>query len=51
MCSDTRDVQRLLEGLVQQHSGKRVGPMAARKLIGLLTSENPLQNMEDFATK
>ena len=51
MCSDTRDVQRLLEGLVQQHSGRRVGPMAARKLIGLLTSEDPLQNMDDFATK
>ena len=43
-----RDTQKLLENLMQ-HTAKRVGPMAARKLIGLLTSEDPLQAMDDFA--
>ncbi|KAL0030353.1 hypothetical protein WJX77_011899 [Trebouxia sp. C0004] len=47
-CKDKRDTQRLLENLMQ-HKAKRVGPMAARKLIGLLTSEDPLQAMDDFA--
>ena len=45
---DKRDTQKLLENLMQ-HTAKRVGPMAARKLIGLLTSEDPLQAMDDFA--
>jgi len=33
-----------------QHKAKRVGPMAARKLIGLLTSEDPLQAMDTYAS-
>lgn len=41
-------MQKLIENLMQ-HTSKRVGPMAARKLIGLLTSEDPLQAMDDFA--
>ena len=41
-------MQRLIEGL-QQPTGRRVGPMAARKLIGFLTAEDPLTPMEDFA--
>lgn len=45
---DKRDTQKLIENLMQ-HTAKRVGPMAARKLIGLLTSEDPLQAMDDFA--
>ncbi|KAL0048318.1 hypothetical protein WJX82_000739 [Trebouxia sp. C0006] len=47
-CKDKRDTQKLIENLMQ-HTSKRVGPMAARKLIGLLTSEDPLQAMDDFA--
>lgn len=45
---DKRDTQKLIENLTQ-HTAKRVGPMAARKLIGFLTSEDPLQAMDDFA--
>ncbi|KAA6428486.1 MAG: crossover junction endonuclease EME1B-like [Trebouxia sp. A1-2] len=47
-CKDKRDTQKLIENLTQ-HTAKRVGPMAARKLIGFLTSEDPLQAMDDFA--
>ena len=48
VCRDRKAKQHMLEDLLQP-SGRRVGPMAAKKLLGLLLAEDPHIPMEDFA--
>lgn len=46
---DQRAKQRLIEGLPQPGGRSKIGPMAAKKLIGLLTAEDPMAAMDSFA--
>ena len=46
---DQRARQRLIEGLPQPGGRSKIGPMAAKKLIGLLTAEDPMTAMDSFA--
>ena len=47
---DQRARHRLIEGLPQPGGrSSKIGPMAAKKLIGLLTAEDPMTAMESFA--
>ena len=46
---DRRARQRLIEGLPQPGGRSKIGPLAAKKLIGLLTAEDPMTAMESFA--
>ena len=45
---DQRAKQNMIENLPQLGGRNRVGPMAAKKLIGLLTAEDPMTPMDDF---
>ena len=40
---------RLIEGLPQPGGRSKIGPMAAKKLVGLLTAEDPMTAMDSFA--
>ena len=46
---DQRAKQRLIEGLPQPGGRSKIGAMAAKKLIGLLTAEDPMTAMDSFA--
>lgn len=46
---DQRAKQRLIEGLPQPGGRSKIGPMAAKKLIGLLTADDPMVAMDSFA--
>lgn len=46
---DQRAKQKLIEGLTQPGGRSKIGPMAAKKLVGLLTAEDPMTAMDSFA--
>ena len=48
MYRDPGGTRSQLENLLHPE-GQRVGPMAARRLVGLLTAEDPLTPMDAFA--
>lgn len=42
-------MKSLIANLTLPQATRRVGPMAAKKLIGLLMCEDPMMPMDDFA--